>query len=77
MTSPYQPLCPFSATSNHEFYRATVISRSERFGGWCGIPKLEEVVGFKFRVLVVDDDPPVLQVAQALFASKGYEVLTG
>ena len=33
-------------------------------------------MGFKFRVLVVDDDPPVLQIAAALLASKGYEALT-
>ena len=33
-------------------------------------------MGFKFRVLVVDDEPSVLQIAAALLASKGYEVLT-
>ena len=33
-------------------------------------------MGFKFRVLVVDDEPSILQIAAALFASKGYEVLT-
>jgi CheY-like chemotaxis protein len=33
-------------------------------------------LGFKFRVLLVDDDPSILQTGAALLASKGYEVLT-
>jgi len=32
--------------------------------------------GFKFRVLVVDDEPSVLKTAAALLSSRGYEVLT-